>query len=288
MSPSQGPLIPRRRLGVELRKLREAAGLQLTDAARNLECSPSKISRLETGQGVPKSRDVRDLMTLYRVSDQKVKTQLLRWATDGQSAGWWSDHPEPWRDGIARYISLESEAATIDNFTGFSVPIWAQTADYARAIVRNTFPEATEPEVERHIEIRTRRQRQVLDRVSELSMTVVIDEAVLWRVVTSTEVMRGQLAQLLDFSEHTQVDFRVFPFALGYEKGIQCGYTLFSFDSEIDQDTVYVELSGGDKISELAADVQSYRDIFARLLGKTPDQSSTRDLVRATLLERYS
>ncbi|MDQ3405115.1 MAG: helix-turn-helix domain-containing protein [Actinomycetota bacterium] len=62
--PSAGPLIPRRRLGAELRRLREKAGLHLDDAAGQSECSTSKISRPETGQGIPKSRDIRDLLTL--------------------------------------------------------------------------------------------------------------------------------------------------------------------------------------------------------------------------------
>jgi transcriptional regulator with XRE-family HTH domain len=287
MSPSQGPLIPRRRLGVELRTLREAAGLQLTDAASHLECSPSKISRLETGQGVPKNRDVRDLMTLYGVTDQKLKARLLRWASDGQIAGWWSNHPDPWLNTIGHFISLESEAATIQNFTGFSVPIWAQTDDYARAIMHRTFPDATEDEIEQHIEIRAQRRQRVLNRLGELDLTVVIDEAVLWRVVTSAAVMRGQLERLLEFGDRPHVDFRVFPFSLGYDQGIQCSSTVFTFDSEIDQDTVFIELTGGDKISELPVDVNRYREIFTRLLGRTPDGTATRDLIRGIILERY-
>ncbi|MGH3672988.1 MAG: helix-turn-helix domain-containing protein, partial [Pseudonocardiaceae bacterium] len=64
MSPVRGPVVPRRRLGAELRTLRERAGLTIDEVAKELECSVSKVSRLETGQGIPKSRDVRDLVEL--------------------------------------------------------------------------------------------------------------------------------------------------------------------------------------------------------------------------------
>src|SRR4051812_22624433 len=109
----QGPLIPRRRLGVELRRLREAAGLHLEDAADQLECSTSKISRLETGQGIPKARDVRDLFALYGVEDKKVVDRWLRVAQDGRRQAWWQDLQDVMTSQLAAYIAMESEASRI-------------------------------------------------------------------------------------------------------------------------------------------------------------------------------
>ena len=62
---ASGPAGPRRRLGTELRKLRNGAGLHLDEVAQALGCSASKVSRLETGKGVPKASDVRQLIRLY-------------------------------------------------------------------------------------------------------------------------------------------------------------------------------------------------------------------------------
>src|SRR4051794_22361287 len=91
MSPVRGPVVPRRRLGAELRTLREQAGLTIEDVAQELECSVSKVSRLETGQGIPRLRDVRDLLDRYEVTDQDHRERMMGLVRDGQRQGWWHD-----------------------------------------------------------------------------------------------------------------------------------------------------------------------------------------------------
>ena len=283
MPPSQGPLIPRRRLGHELRKLREAAGLQLVDAARRLECSPSKVSRLENGQGLPKLRDVRDLLDLYEVRDHRLRTRLQSLATASQDEGWWSDHPEAWPPNLGSYISLESAATGMQWFSGFAISGLVQIPDYCREIFRNNFPEAPDSEIDQLVEIRGRRQRYVLDRLGELQITGVIDECALHRVVDSTKTMRRQLAALIDFAQHDSVDLRVYPYTAGYNLGIQCNYVIFTFDNDTDQDTVYQELSGGDRFSATESEVKKYQDIFSNLLSKCPDHKSSLDLIEKVM-----
>ena len=56
---SEGPTVRLRRLGMELRVLREASGLNSQQAAEELGCSQSKISRLENGKSPVSVRDVR-------------------------------------------------------------------------------------------------------------------------------------------------------------------------------------------------------------------------------------
>ena len=283
MPPSQGPLIPRRRLGHELRRLREAAGLQLVDAAKRLECSPSKVSRLENGQGLPKLRDVRDLLDLYDVRDHRLRTRLQNLATVSQEEAWWSDHPEAWPPNMGSYISLESAASEMSSYSGFAVYGVAQIPEYCREIFRNNFPDAPDTQIDQLVEIRGRRQGYVMDRLGELKITAVIDECALHRVVHSPETMRRQLRHLIDFAEHDGVDLRIYPYAAGYNLGIQCNYVIFTFDNDTDQDTVYQELSGGDRFSAQESEVKKYRDIFTNLLSKCPDHKSSLDLIGKVL-----
>lgn len=287
MPPSQGPLIPRRRLGHELRRLREAAGLQLVDAARRLECSPSKVSRLENGQGLPKLRDVRDLLDLYDVRDHRLRTRLQNLATASQDEGWWSDHPEAWPPNLGSYISLESAASGMQWFSGFAISGLFQIPEYCREIFRNNYPNAPDSEIDQLVEIRVRRQQYVLDRLGELTVTAVIDECALHRVIHSQGAMRRQLASLLDVAGHDRVDLRIFPYLNGYNLGIQCNYVIFTFDNDTDQDTVYQELSGGDRFSAQESEVKKYQDIFTNLLSKCPDQKSSLDLIGKVLRTNY-
>ncbi|MFI9385102.1 helix-turn-helix domain-containing protein [Kutzneria sp. NPDC052558] len=287
MPPSQGPLIPRRRLGHELRKLREAAGMQLVDAAKRLECSPSKVSRLETGQGLPKLRDVRDLLDLYEVRDHRLRTRLQNLATASQEDAWWSDHPEAWPPNMGSYISLESAATGMQSFSGFAVPGLVQIPAYCREIFRNNFPEAPDSEIDQLVEIRGRRQQYVIDRLGELQVTGVIDESVLHRVVHSPETMRRQLDHLINFARHDSVELRIFPYTAGYNLGIQSNYIIFTFDSDTDRDTVYQELSGDDRFSAQESEVKRYQDIFVNLLSKCPDQKSSLDLIEKVMKSNY-
>jgi transcriptional regulator with XRE-family HTH domain len=287
MPPSQGPLIPRRRLGHELRKLREAAGLQLVDAAKRLECSPSKVSRLENGQGLPKLRDVRDLLDLYQVRDQRLHTRLMGLTTASQDQGWWSDHPDMSPSNFGNFISLESAADEIKWYSGFAISGLIQIPEYTRDIFTKNYPDATENDIEQFIEIRTKRQRFVLDRLGELRITAVIDECALHRVVHSRRVMREQLSALIEYTTHDGVDLRIFPFTAGYNLGIQCDYAIFTFNNDIDQDTVYQELSGGDRLSVQETEVRRYTEIFTNLLSKCPDRDTSRRLIGEIMKQNY-
>src|SRR2546428_96619 len=80
----QSPTLRRRRLGSELRRLREAAGLMIEDVGKHLECSGSKVSRIETGKGYVRLRDVRDMLDLYDLEEGPERELLLTLAREGQ------------------------------------------------------------------------------------------------------------------------------------------------------------------------------------------------------------
>ena len=89
-----GPAGPRRRLGADLRRLRTGVGLHLDEVAQVLGCSTSKVSRLETGKGVPKASDVRRLIRLYGASAEAEQETLLQLVRDSRVEGWWTTYTE--------------------------------------------------------------------------------------------------------------------------------------------------------------------------------------------------
>ena len=74
-----GPTVQRRRLGIELRRLREQAGKTIDQVAQVLECSDSKVSRIENGQVSATPRDVRDMLQFYGV-DPERREELVEFA----------------------------------------------------------------------------------------------------------------------------------------------------------------------------------------------------------------
>lgn len=275
--PSAGPLIPRRRLGVELRRLREAAGLHLEDAAAQLECSISKISRLETGQGIPKSRDIRDLLALYNVEDRKAQERLLRWASDGRRQGWWQDVSDTVNTSLESYISLESEASKLRSYVGPLVHALLQTKEYATEVLRASFPKYRTERIDEMVELRMRRQTHLAERAEPLQLHVILDEATLHRVVGSPQIMRAQLGHLLDQFDQPNLTLRVYPFAAGPDLGIQCTFGVFTFDSDFDRNAVHIEMSAGDRWLEQEAEVTRYTRIFDELVAKSLSAAQCRD-----------
>ena len=116
MSDSQSPTVRRRRLGMELRRLRESSSLMIEDVAKHLECSMSRVSRIETGKSVARIRDVRDMLDLYQVTDEAQRHQLLTLAKDAQQRGWWTEYESVLSAGMDTYVGLEASAASIRSF----------------------------------------------------------------------------------------------------------------------------------------------------------------------------
>jgi transcriptional regulator with XRE-family HTH domain len=274
MIPIQGPAVPRRRLGAELRRLRDEAGLTLEQAAKALECSTSKISRLETGKGLPKQRDVRDLVRLYGKEAEAQLERLLRWAREGSKAGWWQEYTrvlpaEPFMlDGVDRLVALESDASRIKTFAQPCVFGLLQTSQYARAILASALPQHHDDEISLLVELRMRRQA-VLDRAeSAVDLHVVLDESALRRVVGGPHVMAGQMLRLIEMGRRSNVIIQVLPFAAGFARASGGPFMLIEFADSVDQDVVYVESQAGSAYLEGDFGVETYARIFDDVVGR--------------------
>lgn len=135
-----GPTVARLALGALLRSLRNSAEMDGDEAARLIQASPSKISRIESGQVPVSARDIKDLLDLYRV-EEKDQNPLLQLAREGRAAGWWDDFSDVLTSPVRRALALESEASLIRVYDPLAVPAMLQTADYARAIALNRGPD---------------------------------------------------------------------------------------------------------------------------------------------------
>lgn len=284
MSPARGPVVPRRRLGAELRALREQAGLTIDEVAKALECSVSKVSRLETGQGIPYRRDVRDLLDRYGITDQARRDRLMRWVREGNRQGWWDDFsdvlaPDPedplLPDNLSRYVALEQDASEVRSYEAIVVHGLLQTADYARAVL-NTLSTADAEATDRLVELRMRRQRRLYADEDPLIVRMVLDEAVLYRSVGGPQVMREQLARLLSDAQRPNITLRVLPFSLGAHRSVSGSFVVLAFADTDDNDLVYIEGHVGDLYLEKEHDVEVYEELFDVLLGQclTVDQSA--------------
>ena len=172
-----GPTALRIMLGAHLRRLREQAGISRSDAGWAIRGSESKISRLELGRVGFKVRDVDDLLTLYKLTDQVERDRLLELATQANDPGWWQRWDDLTPTWFHSYLGLEMAAELIRTFELQFVPGLLQTPDYMRAVVQlGRDRPLPGPEVERLVALRTGRQ-QILTRKRSVRFWAVIDEA---------------------------------------------------------------------------------------------------------------
>ncbi len=212
MASAQSPTVRRRRLALELRRLREAAKLTCEEVAEQLECSASKISRVETGRVSVSPRDVRDMLEIYGVPEDQ-RDSLVQLARESRQKGWWHAYGDSVQPHFATYLGLESAASEIRIYEVNLIPGLLQTEDYARAVISAGMVNSPRDDIERQVALRMERQR--LTRTSPPKVWAVLDEAALRRQVGGAEVMRVQLEYLRELSGLRNVSLQVIPFGGG-------------------------------------------------------------------------
>ncbi len=274
MATASSPTVRRRELGANLRALRTGAGFTVEQAAEQLDCSTSKISRLETGHRGARPRDVRDLCDLYGVEDAGVRDRLMALAREGKEQAWWQSYELH----SPTYVGLEDDAVSIRQYNASVVPGLLQTPDYAQAVTAAAFPRRSADVVTQEVAARLTRQ-QLLTKQDPPQVQVVLDESVLRRVVGGPGVMRAQMARLAEASGLPNVAIRVVPYSAGVLPAIESKFIILSFAARDVSDVVFVEGMVGDLYLERLTDLQQYNDVFAILLDMALTVEESNDFI---------
>jgi len=280
-----GPTVLRMLLGSQLRLHREASGISTEDAGYEIRASRSKISRMENGRVSFKERDVSDLLTLYGVTDDTVRSGLLSMARQANAQGWWTRFGDVLPDWFDAYLGLEEGAALIRIYELQFVHGLFQTRDYARAVTGIGRKGVDEEEIERRVDVRMRRQ-QLLTRDQPPKIWAVMDEAALRRPVGGRPVMRGQLDHLLEMAELPHVTLQVVPFNRGSHAAAGGAFTILRFGEPDLPDVVYLEQLTSALYLEKREDLDYYLEVMDRLCSEasTPaDTLQTLTEIRSTL-----
>ncbi len=283
MATEQSPTVRRRRLALELRRLREAARLTCEEVAEHLECSASKISRVETARVSVSPRDVRDMLELYGVPAQQ-RDSLVQLARDSRQKGWWHAYSDTIQPQFATYVGLESAASEIRVYEVNLIPGLLQTADYARTIIKAGTMNGNQEDVERKVALRMARQ-PALTRTEPPMLWTVVDEAALRRRVGGTELMRAQLEHVLELSGLKNVAMQVIPFGAGAHPAMGRPFVILVFPERIDTDVVYLEDLTSAFYLEDVDEVDRYNVFFNHLRATALSFDDSAALVTSVLKE---
>jgi len=274
VSDVRSPTLRRRELGARLRELRLARGLTVEQVSELLLCSPSKVSRMETGHRGATLRDVRDLCQIYDLTDTSQVEYLMGLVREAKQQAWWQSYDLDY----ATYVGLEQAATTLSYYQSTIVPGLLQTVGYARAMHEGSMPAEFTPErADKLIEVRMRRQ-QVLTRDPPLQLRVVLDEAVLHRVVGGPGVMADQLRHFNTIAKRPNVTLQVIPFSIGAHPAMENMFNIIEF-GDVAPSVVYVEGLMGWLFLERENDVKRYAQVFKYLCEVALDPKDTIELI---------
>jgi hypothetical protein len=279
MPSPQGPLLPRRRLGAELKRLR--GDRTLDEVAAETLISTSKLSRLENGQGVPQPRDIRDLINCYS-ADRPTADRLRRWMNEGRRQAWWREYSDVLTESVDVFLDYESGASMIRIYSPMILPGLLQTEAYATRLIRTLRPQLTHEEVGKLVQVRLRRQDILQNGEAEPTrLMAVIDEAAIRRTLALgvDADARAQLLHLREASRQRNISIRILPFEAGLHAGSMGIFTVFQFSDDIDRDVVSVETHSGDRYLEEQSRVLEYLRLFDSVSHQALDNAESRRLL---------
>ena len=261
---SVGSAVARMMLGSQLRRFREAAGITPDTAGWHIRSSRSKISRMENGRVGFKDRDVRDLLSLYGVTDPQVTSAMIALAGQAQTQEWWAQFGDILPSWFEPYLGLEASASRIRSYDLQFVHGLFQTEAYARAVSALGRRGASPAEFDRWVAVRLKRQ-ELLTAAKPPRVWSVVDEAALRRPVGGVKVMQDQLRRLAEVAELPNVTLQVVPFRAGGHDAAGGSFTILRFSEPDVPDVVYIEQLTGAIYLEKPAATDHYLDIMNRV-----------------------
>jgi transcriptional regulator with XRE-family HTH domain len=264
LAPVTGPTIRRRQLGIELRRLRDAAGATREQAATALGCSPMKITYMETGRNAVRKPELIVMLQFYGADKEHLDT-LEQLRQEASRRGWWSTARLP--EWLSAYVGLEADATSLRAVELELIPGLLQTEQYAREVHIRAGHMTAPEEVDRRVAARMRRQARLADP-DQLPLAAVVSEAALQRCRHA--IGAEQLQHLLAQAQRPNIDVRILPFEAG-PHGMGGTFTLLGFPDEVLPDIGYQEYAVGGQViddQETVARLDKlYSDLRSQALG---------------------
>jgi transcriptional regulator with XRE-family HTH domain len=274
-----GPTVRRRRLGAELRRLRDAQSLKLEEVAERLDVAPSTLSRIETGKAPTKTAYLTAMLDLYGVKDPGARKVLIDMAREGHRKGWWSIYDDVLPSGFDIYVGLEAEASALRSYESDLVHGLLQTTDYALAVLRELRPRDSEEMLDRVVELRMQRQR-LLDQDPPLDLWIILDESAIRRNIGGPAVMRRQLQHLVEASRWPNVTLQVLAFDCGAHAGLIGPLSILGFPERTDPEVAYTECLGGMIYLEKDREVRACAEAFDRMRASALSPAASVELIQ--------
>lgn len=256
------PTQQQQRLGSELRRLRDSTGMTAAEAGRHADVSGTHLGHMESGRtAIPRAK-LQALLRAYGVRSEPLANALTA-MSESPGRGWWTDYRREVADSARDLAELESSAESQSVFDMVYLPGLLQTPEYARALLESANQQQDPSVTGRFLEFRLRRQ-DVLTGESPPRYHAIIHEAAFHMDFVRPEVMRRQLAHLIEVVRLPHVTVQILPFRSGGFPAVGTPFTLFG-STPPELSTVYLEHDAGSVFLGDRREIDRYTEIFSRL-----------------------
>ncbi|MGY0057554.1 helix-turn-helix domain-containing protein [Streptomyces sp. LZ34] len=270
------------RLGAELRKLREAAGITAREAAERVGTTSAQMSHVESGRAGISAERVRQMATQYACLDEELIAELVAMATD-RGKGWWEEFRGVLAHRALDLAELEHRATSLRTFEGVYIPGLLQIEDYTRDLMGYGIPQPSSGYLEALVTFRLRR-RAALTQDSPPGYHAVIHEAALRTRVSTRDTARKQLEYLLVQSEQSNITIRVVPFDTDRFGG--AGNSLLYAAGPVPKlDTVYIDALHGPGMLDAESQLVRYRALLDKAATFSLSSEESRDFIHSIAQE---
>ena len=270
----QVPTPRRLQFGRELRRLRERAGVTRDQVAELLDSDLSKVSRIETGRQGISVAEVKLLLGLFRIEDQAEVDRIIDLAREARKR----QEAIPVPPYLRAYVSLEAEAVEIKLFQIDLIPGLLQTEAYTRAIAHAYDPTQARTEVDQLVTIRRDRQARLIGD-NPPALWIVLHEAAVRAEVGGADVMREQLARVLELAELPSVTVQLIPFKGGAHAAMGYVFSILRLPEPEGHRVVYLEDLWSADYLDKPKQVSAYSVLFDRLCTSALDERGTRTAI---------
>jgi transcriptional regulator with XRE-family HTH domain len=275
----KAPTARQRRIGAELRRMRESAGLSIAEGAAMLGTDRTNVSNMESGRFGVSGERVRQLAANYDCPDEAYIDGLAAMA-ETKVKGWWEEYRGILAASVIDLAELEYHATRLTYADSIHIPGLLQTEEHARGLFRLSLPKPSEIDLQRRVSHRMKR-KTIFERDSPTPCLFYIHEAALHMRQSGLDVQRRQLDRILEVSEQMHITVRVIPFAAEGFAGVVSGIT-YAIGSVPQLDTAGADSPIGFLLMDAQTQLAKYRATLDRmdLVALSPRRSQ--DFIRTT------
>ncbi|TKA12656.1 helix-turn-helix domain-containing protein [Actinacidiphila oryziradicis] len=276
MPPRNNPTARQARLGAELRKMRERAGMTAREAAIRISSNHVMLSHQEAGRSGTSEDRIRRLAGVYSCDDDALIDALAAMANE-RGKGWWEESRGILAQSLLDLTELEHHATFVRTYQVVHIPGLFQTEEYMRAVFNLSASQLSAADRDAQIEHRLRRQR-IIEPEVRVPHLAIIHEAALHMRFGGRKVARAQLDRVLELSHRENVTVRVV--AYDAEGFMGAGNPLMYVGGPVPQlDTVQLDAVHDILLLDAEAQLAKYRNLLDRMEKMSLTAEGARDFI---------